>query len=426
MLALFLGTLFALIALSIPISFSLILTGGVLMNAMGNLSPILLTQSVVRGIDNFPLMAVPFFLLAGELMNAGGISRRIVDFARALLGHIRGGLGYVTVMASMLFAGVSGSAVADTSAIGSILYPVMEKEDYDPDKATALFCAAGTIGPIIPPSIPMILFGVIANVSIVKLFLGGIIPGMLIGFGLMIGWFFHAKKKNYRAEGKLNIKQIGKAAKSAIWALLLPLIILGGIIGGAYTPTEAAVIAVMYAFIIGLFVYKDLKISMLRSILVKTAKNSAVVMLVCGAATAVAYSITTAQIPALMSRSLLSLAGDSPVLLMFFINILLLMIGCVLDLTPALLIMGPILIKITTQFGLDPVYFGVVMIVNLCIGLITPPVGNILYVGCSISKLSVAQISKAILPNIIIMIVTLFIITYIPGIVTFIPNLVSN
>ncbi len=426
MLALFLVTLFALIALSIPISFSLILTGGVLMNAMGNLSPILLTQSVVRGIDNFPLMAVPFFLLAGELMNAGGISRRIVDFARAMLGHIRGGLGYVTVMASMLFAGVSGSAVADTSAIGSILYPVMEKEDYDPEKATALFCAAGTIGPIIPPSIPMILFGVIANVSIVKLFLGGIVPGILIGFGLMLGWFFHAKKKNYKAEGKLNLRQLGKAAKSAFWALLLPLIILGGIIGGAYTPTEAAVIAVMYAFFIGLFVYKDLKISMLRSILVKTAKNSAVVMLVCGAATAVAYSITTAQIPALMSRSLLSLAGDSPILLMFFINILLLMIGCVLDLTPALLIMGPILIKITTQFGLDPVYFGVVMIVNLCIGLITPPVGNILYVGCSISKLSVAQISKAILPNIIIMIVTLFIITYIPGIVTFIPNLVSN
>ena len=344
MLVLFLGSLFSFIALSIPISFSLILTGAVLMYFMGNMSPILLTQSVVRGIDNFPLMAVPFFLLAGELMNAGGISKRIVNFARACLGHIVGGLGYVTVLASMLFAGVSGSAVADTSAIGSILYPVMEKEDYDPEKATALFCAAGTIGPIIPPSIPMILFGVIANVSIVKLFLGGIIPGLMIGLGLMIGWHFHAKKAKYQADGKLNIKQLWKATIKAFWALLLPLIILGGIIGGAYTPTEAAVIAVMYAFFIGLFVYKDLKISMLKSILVKTAKNSAVVMLVCGAATAVAYSITTAQIPALMSRSLLSLAGENPYFLMFYINILLLMIGCVLDLTPALLIMGPILI----------------------------------------------------------------------------------
>jgi len=426
MLVLFLVSLFTFIALSVPISFSLILTGAVLMHFMGNLSPILITQSVVRGIDNFPLMAVPFFLLAGELMNAGGISKRIVEFARALLGHIVGGLGYVTVMASMLFAGVSGSAVADTSAIGSILYPVMEKEKYDSKRATALFCAAGTIGPIIPPSIPMILFGVIANVSIVKLFLGGIIPGIMIGVGLMIGWYFHAKKANYKADGKINTKELFKATISAFWALLLPLIILGGIIGGAYTPTEAAVIAVMYAFIIGMFVYKDLKVHMIRKILVNTAKNSAVVMLVCGAATAVAYSITTAQIPALMSKSLLSLAGENPFLLMFFINILLLMIGCVLDLTPALLIMGPILVKVTSQFGIDPVYFGVVMIVNLCIGLITPPVGNILYVGCSISKLSVAEISKAILPNILIMVITLFVITYIPGVVTFIPNLFSN
>jgi tripartite ATP-independent transporter DctM subunit len=391
----------------------------------GNFSPALLAQTIVRGIDSFPLMAIPFFLLAGEIMNVGGISKRIIKFAGALLGHIRGGLGYVTVLASMLFAGVSGSAVADTSAMGSLLYPVMKSEGYDEDKSAALFSAAGTIGPIIPPSIPMIIFGVIANVSIVKLFLGGIIPGVLIGVGLMIGWFVHSRKAGYKAEGKFNAINVLKAGFEAFWALLLPLIILGGIISGIYTPTEAAVIAVVYALVISLFVYRELDLKKMPGLLVSTARMTSVVMMVCGAAMAAAYLITTAQIPQMMSRTLLGLAGENPYLLMLFINILLLLVGCVMDLTPALLIMGPMLLPIAMNFGLDPVYFGVVMIVNLCIGLITPPVGNILYVGCSISKLTVAQMSKAIVPNIAIMIATLILITYVPGLVMFIPNLLN-
>ncbi len=426
MLTLFLIALFGFVLLSVPIAFSLILTALVLMVAMHAVSPALLIQNIFRGIDSFPLMAIPFFLLAGEIMNVGGISRRIVFFAKALLGHVRGGLGYVTVVASMLFAGVSGSAVADTSAIGSLLFPIMRDEGYDTKKSAALFSAAGTIGPIIPPSIPMILYGVIANVSIVKLFLGGIVPGILIGFGLMFVWNLHARKKGYKAEGKFNLKVAAKATVSAFWALLLPVIILGGIIFGVYTPTEAAVIAVVYAFFVSFFVYKELKVSDLPKLFINAGRSTAVVMLVCGAATSAAYLITTAQIPALLASTLLNLAGSSTIILMLVVNILLLLVGCVMDLTPALLIMGPMLLPIVTKFGLNPVYFGVVMVVNLCIGLITPPVGNILYVGCSISKLSIAELVKAIIPNIIIMIVVLFIITYFPATITFIPNLASR
>jgi len=425
MLVIFLVALFGFILMNVPIAFALVLTSIVLSFFFGSFSAALLAQNIVRGIDSFPIMAIPFFLLAGEIMNYGGISKRIVAFAQTILGHIRGGLGYVTVLASMLFAGVSGSAVADTSAMGSLLYPVMEKEGYNREKSAALFCAAGTIGPIIPPSIPMILFGVIANVSIIDLFLGGIIPGILIGFGLMFGWWLHTKKAQYKADGKLDIRNILRATRNAFWAILLPFIILGGIIFGIYTPTEAAVIAVVYAFIISMFVYKELKLSMIPELLVKSARMTSVVMLVCGAATAAAYLITIAQIPQLLSNALIRFAGDSPILLMLLINVLLLLVGCVMDLTPALLILGPMLMPIILKFGMDPVYFGVVMICNLCIGLITPPVGNILYVGCSISRLSISQLSKAILPNILIMITTLLIITYVPGLIMFIPNLVN-
>ena len=426
MLTIFLAALFGFVLLSVPIAFALILTTLVMMFFMHAISPALLIQNIFRGIDSFPLMAIPFFLLAGEIMNVGGISKRIVLFAKALLGHVTGGLGYVTVMASMLFAGVSGSAVADTSAIGSLLFPIMRDEGYDTKKSAALFSSAGCIGPIIPPSIPMILYGVIANVSIVKLFLGGIVPGILIGLGLMFIWYLHARKKHYRAEGKFSFRVAVKATVSAFWALLLPIIILGGIISGIYTPTEAAVIAVVYATIVSFFVYKELKLSDLPKLFINAGKSTAVVMLVCGAATTAAYLITTAQIPALLASTLLNLAGNSTIILMLVVNVLLLLVGCVMDLTPALLIMAPMLLPIVTKFGLNPIYFGVVMVVNLCIGLITPPVGNILYVGCSISKLSIAELVKAIIPNILIMIAVLFLITYVPATITFIPNLLSH
>ena len=426
MLTAFLSSLFSFILFNIPIAFSLILTTIVLMVMSGELSSANIASSIYRGVDNFPLMAIPFFMLAGEIMNVGGMSKRIVNFANALVGHVTGGLGYVAVVASMIFAGVSGSAVADTSAIGSILLPIMKREGYEVPRSTALISASGCIGPIIPPSIPMIIFGVIGGVSIVKLFLGGIIPGILIGLGLMIVWRFHAKKHGYRVGARVTKAQFIAALKEASWALMLPVIILGGIVTGIYTPTEAAVVAVAYAFVIGLFVYRELKITEMPEIFFQAAKATAVVLLVCGAATAAGYMITTAQVPELLLKTLDKLAGGNVILAMFWINILLLIVGCVMDLTPALLILGPMLLPVAEGYGLDPVYFGVVMVVNLCIGLITPPVGNVLFVGCGLSKISMGEVVKPLLPFIGVMIAVLLLITYVPGLVTFIPNMVNR
>jgi tripartite ATP-independent transporter DctM subunit len=426
-LSLFLASLFGFILTGMPIAFALFLTALVLAWQMGVWAPALIIQNIFRGIDSFPLMAIPFFLLAGEIMNTGGISQRIIQVAKALCGHVRGGLGYVTVVASMLISGVSGSAVADTSAIGSILYPVMKKEGYDPKKAAALFAASTTNGPIIPPSIPMVIFGVIANVSVIRLFIGGIIPGIILGTGLMIGWHLHVRgKERYHTEGRFSLLGVLKACWDAFWALFLPVIILGGILLGICTATEAAVVSAVYAFIVSVFIYRELKMKDMLQVLVNTVRGTSVVLLVCGAAMAAAYFITTAQIPVLLAEVLLKLSGGNWVMFMFWVNILLLIVGCVMDLTPALLILGPMLLPIATKYGLDPIYFGVVMIVNLCIGLITPPVGNILYVACGISKVSVAEISRAIWPNIIIGIIVLFIVTYLPWTVMWLPDMIPK
>lgn len=427
MIPLFLSSLFGFIVLGIPIAFALFLTALVLAWFMGSWSPALVVQTVFRGIDNFPLMAIPFFLLAGEIMNTGGIAQRIITVAKAMFGHVRGGLGYVTVVASMLISGVSGSAVADASAIGSLLYPVMKKEGYEPEKAAALFAAATTNGPIIPPSIPMVIFGVIANVSIIRLFIGGIIPGLILGVALMIGWYLHVRgKARYHVEGKFSLIGVLKACWEAFWALLLPVIILGGILLGICTATEAAVVSAVYAFIVSVFIYRELKMKDMLGVLVNTVRGTAVVLLVCGAAMAAAYFITTAQIPEMMANLLLRLSGGNWVLFMLWVNILLLIVGCVMDLTPALLILGPMLLPIATKYGLDPVYFGVVIIVNLCIGLITPPVGNILFVACGISKISMAKMARAIWPNIVIGIIVIFIVTYLPWTVTYLPSLLPK
>ena len=427
MIPIFLSSLFGFILIGVPVAFALFLTALILSWVMDNWSPALVVQTVFRGIDNFPLMAIPFFLLAGEIMNTGGIAQRIIMVAKAMFGHVRGGLGYVTVVASMLISGVSGSAVADASAIGSLLYPVMKKEGYNPEKAAALFAAATTNGPIIPPSIPMVVFGVIANVSIIRLFIGGIIPGLILGVGLMIGWWLHVRgKKRYHVEGKFSTIGVIKACWEAFWALMLPVIILGGILLGICTATEAAVISAVYAFIVSVFIYRELKVKDFLPVLVNTCRGTAVVLLVCGAAMAAAYFITTAQIPVLLADLLLKLSGGNWILFMFWVNILLLIVGCVMDLVPALLILGPMLLPIATQYNLDPVYFGVVVIVNLCVGLITPPVGNILFVACGLSKVPMANMARAIWPNVVIGIIVVFIVTYLPWTVTYLPSLMPK
>ncbi|WHH57682.1 TRAP transporter large permease [Petroclostridium sp. X23] len=417
----FLLSLFGFILLNIPIAFSLLLTAVVLMVYMGDISPFVVMQSMIRGFDSFTLLAIPFFILAGEIMNVGGLSRRIVGFARSFIGQITGSLGYTSILSSMVFAGVSGSADADTSAIGSILLPIMKEEKYDVRTSTALIATSGCIGPVIPPSIPMILYGVTAGVSIVKLFLGGIVPGVLIGAGLMVVWGIHARKQGYKSTDKFSWIAIWVNAKKAFFALLLPVIILGGIVSGIVTPTESAVIAVVYAFFVSKFIYKELNLNALPSILVATARSTSIIMLVCGAAMSVAYYITTAHVPSQLSKLLLSVS-DNIYVTMFLINILLLLIGCVMDLAPAIFLMTPILLPIIQSYSLDPVYFGVIMCVNLCIGLVTPPVGTVLYVVCGLSKISIFELTKPLLPFILVMIAVLLMITYVPGLIMFIPN----
>lgn len=422
MLVVFLVSLFGLLILSLPVAFALVLTAVIMMLYLDTLSFEMIAQSMIRGIDNFPLLAIPFFMLAGEIMNAGGLSGRIVRFAKSLVGFLAAGLGYVAVVASMIFAGISGSAIADTSAIGSVLLPIMKEEKYNINRSTALIAAAGTIGPVIPPSIPMILYGVVAGESIVKLFLGGVIPGILIGLGLMLVWYFLSRKEGYTASERISLAEMWRSFKEAFWALLLPVIILGGILTGIYTPTEAAVIAVVYALMVAVFIYRSLRWSDLLPIMVSTVRGTAVVLFVCGAATAAAYLITLAQVPKMLSDALLSIS-DNRYVILFLINILLLLVGMVMDLTPALLILAPILLPVVTRVGVDPLFFGVIMVVNLCIGLITPPVGTVLFTACGLSKLNMSEVVRELWPFLLVMIAVLFLITYVPPLVLYIPGL---
>ncbi len=424
MATIFLISLFGLIFINVPIAIALLGTTAVMMALSSGISTQILTQGLIRGIDNYPLLAIPFFMIAGEIMNVGGISKRVVTFANALVGHIKGGLGYVTVISGMIFAGVSGSAIADTAALGSVLNPVMKDKGYDPARSAGLICAAGCIGPIIPPSIPMIIYGVTANVSIIKLFLGGVIPGILVGIALMIIWYFHSRKRGYESAPRAPFREVLMATLDAFWAFMLPAIILGGIIFGVMTPTEAAVVAVVYAFVVSMFVYREMRLADIPEIITAAMKSTASVMFVVGGATSAAYLITTAHIPEMLADFILSFASDV-YLLMLFINILLLIIGCVMDTAPAILILTPILVPVVVSYGLDPIYFGVVMVMNLCIGLMTPPVGAVLYIGSGFSKLSIYRLTQGMFPFIVAMVVVLFVITYVPELVMITTRLVK-
>ncbi len=417
MLFVFLGTLFAFLLIGVPIAFGLLLAAVGLMFAMDIFDSQIIAQNLVSGANNFPLMAIPFFMLAGELMNAGGISKRIVNFSMALVGHIRGGLGFVTIVASVMFAGLSGSAVADTAALGAILIPMMLSKGYDRNRSTGLVAAAGIIAPIIPPSIPMIIFGVVGGVSITQLFMAGIIPGLMLGIGLMIAWYLVARKGNYPTSQKATPREIFKAFRDAIWALFLPAIIIGGLRGGIFTPTEAAVVAAVYALFVGMVIYRELKVHQLVEVLVAAAKTTGVVMFVAAAAMASAWLITVAQLPTELA-GLLGGLTNSPTLVLILIMIFLLFLGMVMDMTPAILIFTPVFLPMVVELGYNPVYFGLLMVLNLTIGLITPPVGTVLYVGCGISKISIMDITKGIWPFLLVEIIVLFLLVFFPQIVT--------
>lgn len=417
MIGVFLGSLFGSLTLGVPIAFALLASAVMLMFTMGTFDSQIVAQNLINGANNFSLMAIPFFVLAGELMNAGGISKRIVDFSMALVGHIRGGLGFVAIIASILFAGLSGSAVADTAALGAILIPMMIAKGYNVNTSTGIICASGIIAPVIPPSIPMILFGVTAGVSITDLFMGGIIPGIMMGVGLMIGWFFMSRKDTSELPPRKSAKEIWKAIQDASFALMLPVIIIGGLRGGVFTPTEAAVVAAFYALFVGLFIYRELKLEELYQVLIASAKTTSVVMFVAAAAMVSAWLITVANVPAEIAGYMGSLV-ESPLILMMVIMIFLLLIGLVMDLTPAILIFTPVLLPLVKMAGIDPVYFGIVMVINLCIGLITPPVGTVLYVGCGISKISLVELTKGIWPFLVVHVIVLLLLILFPEIIT--------
>jgi tripartite ATP-independent transporter DctM subunit len=416
-LTVFVVSLMGTMALGIPIAFALLMSGVALMFFMGMNDTQILAQNLVSGADNFSLMAIPFFILAGELMNAGGISKRIINFALAGFGHIRGGLGYVAIIGGVLFAGLSGSALADTAAIGAILIPMMVRAGYNRNRSTGLIAAGGIIAPILPPSISLILFGVAGNVSIKKLFLAGIVPGILIAIGLMLAWWWIVRKDQVEVFPRKSLKEILLAAKDAIWALLLPVIIIGGLRGGIFTPTEAATVTVVFALIVGVFVYREIKVDDLFRLCVSAAKTTSVVMFLTATAMVTAWLITVANIPSLVTE-LLQPYMDNQLLLMLMINVLILVVGTAMDLTPTILILTPVLMPIIIEAGIDPVYFGIIFVLNNAIGLLTPPVGTVLNVACGVGKISMQDIMRGIWPFLLVEVIILFLLILFPSIVT--------
>ncbi len=416
MLWLFLISLFVLLFMGVPVAVSMIASAAIMIFTMGLYDHQILAEYFVGGANNFTLMAIPFFILTGEIMKQGGISLRIVEFAMSMVGHIKGGLGYVVIISGIIFAGLSGSAVADTAALGAILIPMMISRGYDKKSATGIICAVGIIALVIPPSIPMIVFGVIGGVSITKLFIGGAAPGLLMAVGLWLMWYFLYRKTDIAVYEKKSWPERGVAFKDAFWALLLPIIIIVGLRGGVFTPTEAGVIAAVYAFIVSLC-YKELAIKDLSAIFLSTIKTTGIVMFVAAAAMVSGYAITVADIPGELVALLKDISSHPKVILMV-IMVFLLLVGCVMDLVPAILIFVPVLLPVIKSYDIDPIYFGVMMVINLSIGLITPPIGTVLYVGSSISKIKIGEVSKGVAPFLAVHVSVLFLLIFFPQIIT--------
>ncbi len=398
--ALFLIVLLALIALGMPIAFALLFGGVALMLQMDQFDAQIVVQNAIGGADNFVLMAVPFFILAGEFMNAGGLSRRIVELAGAFVGHLRGGLGYVAIFAAVLLASLSGSAVADTAALAAILVPMMRRAGYDPARACGLMAAGGIIAPVIPPSIGFLLFGVVANLSITRLFLAGIVPGVLMGASLVIAWWWVSRKAGVQLSPRLPMAERARLVAKGFWALMLPVIIIGGLKFGIFTPTEAAVVAAVYALFVGAVVYRELTPATIYHCLLTTARTSAVVLLLAALAMVASYMITIADIPGQVG-GWLQVFGDSPLALLVAMMVVIFFAGMVLDFIPIVLIFTPVFLPIVQQAGIDPIYFGVLFIVNCSLGMITPPVGVVLNVVSSVGKVSMEQAVRGVLPFLI-------------------------
>ena len=424
--ALLFGSFALLLILRVPIGISLGMSSLITIFASGVVQPTYLAQGLVTGADSFSLMAVPFFVLAGELMATGGISRRLLNIADAFLGRKYGGLALVTVVACMFFAAISGSGPATVASIGGLTIPSMLKQGYDKPFAGAISAAAGSIGVIIPPSIPMVMYCVATGVSVGAMFMGGVIPGILIGISLCVYSSLYSKKHKYiNAEAApFSWGNVGRSLVDGIWALLVPVIILGGIYGGIFTPTEAAAVAVAYGLIVGLFVYRDLKAKDLYRIFGSAALTTATIMVILGTATTFGRILTLERIPTMIADFFESVA-KGPIMLLILINILLLIVGCFMETNAAIIILAPIFLPIVESMGINPVHFGIVMVVNLAIGFVTPPLGVNLFVSCNVANAKLEEICKGILPILGVMILDLLLITYIEPLSMFLPALLG-
>jgi len=416
-IAIFLGALLGAMALGVPIAFSLLACGAALMWHMDTFDPQILAQNTIEGANSFPLLAVPFFMLAGEIMNAGGLSKRIVKFAMTLVGHVRGGLGYVGIIAAVIMAALSGSAVADAAALAALLLPMMNRAGYDSARSAGLLSAASIIAPIIPPSIGFVVFGVAANVSISKLFMAGIVPGLILGLALWVTWWWLVRKEQIEPLPRASFDEVMHAFKESTFALGMPIIVLVGLKFGVFTPTEAAVVAAVYALFVSMAIYRELKWSQLYGLFRAAAQTTAIIMFLVAAAMVSAWMITVANLPAELV-ALLQPMLDRPTLLMFAIMVVTMLVGTAMDMTPTILILTPVFMPLVKAAGIDPVYFGVLFIINNAIGLITPPVGTVLSTVAGVGKISMDAVTRGVWPFMVAQFIVMFLMVFFPQLVT--------
>ncbi|WP_295936754.1 TRAP transporter large permease [Acidovorax sp. M14] len=412
----FLGSLLLAMAIGIPIAYALLICGVALMWHLDLFDAQILAQNVINGADSFPLLAVPFFMLAGEIMNVGGLSKRIVKLALTVVGHVPGGLGYVAIMAAVILAAVSGSAVADAAALASLLLPMMVAAGHNKERSAGLIASAGIIAPVIPPSIGFVIFGVAANVSISKLFLAGIVPGVLLGLSLAVTWWWLVRRENVAPPKRATRAELLLALREAVWALGLPIIILVGLRMGVFTPTEAAVVAAVYSLFVAMVVYRELTLRQLVEIFQTSARTSAVVMFLVAAAMVSAWLITVADLPSAVIGMLEPFMGNQT-LLLIAIMVLVMVVGTAMDMTPTILILTPVLMPVVKAAGIDPVYFGVLFIINNAIGLITPPVGTVLNVVAGVGRISMSQVTRGVMPFMVAQFIVMFLLVLFPSIV---------
>lgn len=415
-IAVFLLSLLGAMAIGIPIAFSLLLCGVALMWHLDMFDAQILAQNLINGADSFPLLAVPFFMLAGEIMNTGGLSKRIVDLALTLVGHVRGGLGYVAIVAACVLSALSGSAVADAAALSALLIPMMVAAGHDKARSGGLIAAAGVIGPIIPPSIGFVIFGVAANLSISKLFLAGIFPGILIAGALWTTWWWLVRKEHIVPPPRRSRGEVWLALRQAGWALMLPLIILVGLRFGVFTPTEAAVVAAVYSLFVAVVIYRELKPSQIYGVFVTAARTTGVVMFLVAAALVSAWLITVADLPGKVVTLLEPFIG-SPMLLMVMIMLLVIVVGTAMDMTPTILILTPVLMPVVKAAGIDPIYFGVLFIINNSIGLVTPPVGTVLNVVAGVARIRMDDVIRGVWPFMLAEFAMMFLMVAFPALV---------